>query len=59
MLNRFISVVSLGYNYTAGYQIKIKLICRFRIDRDQALYMSTWVVHEYTSTRVHEYTSTR
>ena len=37
MINLFVSVNPSGCIYTAGYRIKIKLICRLVKDRDQAL----------------------
>ena len=33
----FFSVNPAGYNYPPGERMKIKLICRLKIDRDQAL----------------------
>ena len=35
--NLFISVIYSGYDYQAGYRLKIKLICRLTKDRDPAL----------------------
>ena len=36
-INLFVSVIPSGFDYHAGYRIKIQLICRLTKDRDQVL----------------------